>query len=658
MLQKSFSAISRPIQPVNTTSNKDVTSPVTCWCGGILQNSVHPLYLQCVLCNTHVVKIKYTSQELKEFYTLDAYWHEHQTLISGYPAIEERVISDFNDRIPYWFNLVSKYASKKWNLLEIGCSHGGFLSYCRDHGIQQVVGVEVDVGTCKFAQNYFNLHDIYSGLFPDIKLPIDSFDVITGFDVIEHFADPVAAIKAVRRLLSNGGTFIFQTPCYRGEADTWQQFRPEEHIYLYNEFSIKKLFLECGLEITDIITGCFPDDMFVIGHKVHKEKIIFMRTDSIGDNVIAMSMLTYLNSWSPDAEITVLCQEHIAELYESCPFIHNIITFNETRAINDEAYLIAKISQIQALRADICLNSVYSRKLLSDIFALCSGASRTITHQGDSTNSFQKILEHNNSHYTSLVPCSGEFKSEIERHYDFLHGIGINCAFLKPVIWLRPDDETFSNLVFEEFNFLPEKTVVLFAGAQDNLRTYHHYGIALSKICQEQGLSVIALGASSDFTINQNNLDEIGVPTLNLCGKLSLRESAAIISQCGLAVGAETGLAHIACAVSTPNVIILGGGHFGRFMPYSPLTSAVCIPLECYRCNWKCPFNHAYCVQQIAPNVLYQALKHTLAKTSPVPRVFVQSTEHYKSSGCSPQWKPINPSFLRHQCEVIITGAL
>ena len=38
-----------------------------------------------------------------------------------------------------------------------------------------------------------------------------------------------------------------------------------------------------------------------------------------------------------------------------------------------------------------------------------------------------------------------------------------------------------------------------------------------------------------------------------------------IIKKSCMAIGAETGLAHIACAFNVPNVVLLGGGHYGRF---------------------------------------------------------------------------------------------
>ncbi|GAH97755.1 unnamed protein product, partial [marine sediment metagenome] len=50
------------------------------------------------------------------------------------------------------------------------------------------------------------------------------------------------------------------------------------------------------------------------------KNILWVRTDSIGDNVLAASMLPHIREKFRDAKIAVLCQEHIAQLYETCRF--------------------------------------------------------------------------------------------------------------------------------------------------------------------------------------------------------------------------------------------------------------------------------------------------------------------------------------------------
>jgi len=50
--------------------------------------------------------------------------------------------------------------------------------------------------------------------------------------------------------------------------------------------------------------------------------------------------------------------------------------------------------------------------------------------------------------------------------------------------------------------------------------------------------------------------------------KTTLRQVAAFCATAAFTSGAESAGAHIACAVGTPSVVVLGGGHFGRFLPY------------------------------------------------------------------------------------------
>jgi len=238
-----------------------------CWCGGTLNDSIHPFYGQCSKCSTLVLKRYYSNDELKELYTFDYYWHNHQENISKLPAIEERAFKDNTGRILYWYYLLKKFKKSSDNLLEIGCSHGGYLAYCKIKGIKNVVGIEVDKKTCDFAKKTFNLTNIIHGLFPDVNLPFNKFNAIVLFDVLEHFSDPVKAIRTISDLLTDNGLLILQTPCYRDEDKNWDQFRPDEHIFLFNKFNISKLLKSADLKLFSILPGFFLQDMIVIAYK-------------------------------------------------------------------------------------------------------------------------------------------------------------------------------------------------------------------------------------------------------------------------------------------------------------------------------------------------------------------------------------------------------
>ncbi len=370
-------------------------------------------------------------------------------------------------------------------------------------------------------------------------------------------------------------------------------------------------------------------------------KILWVRTDSIGDAVLSMSMLPHVKSNYADANITVLCQDHIAELYESCPYVDALVTFNKARAYTDEEYRKEISTTLYEETYDLVLNSVFSREPLTDIFSLDATARQRIAFHGDFANRMtEDFRSRANPLYSSIIPNKGEYKLELERHRDFLAALGIDAPQLSPVIWTTPEDAEFADALFKKNGLVPDKTIALFAGAQAEARTYDKYGLALAQLCKEDGYSVIALGSSNDSPINEKNLADLhGTKTLNLCGKTTLRQSAEILRRCRLAVGAETSMAHMACAVGTPNVILLGGGHFGRFMPYSNLTSAVCIPLECYCCNWACRYELAHCVKGTSHLVISTSIRQTLENNSDKPRIFLQDQNLWYQEKNFPSWK-------------------
>lgn len=238
-----------------------------CWCGGTLGSCVHPAYGRCERCGTLALRSPPDPEELGRFYGLDEYWRREVVEVSGQPPIDVRSRTDFKDRIPVWYRALRRFQPRVTSVLEIACSHGGFLAYCAERGIADVVGVEVSPETCAFAKAKFGLPHVESGLFPEVELPRTSFDAITGFDVFEHFPEPVRAARAFHDLLEPGGLLLLQTPCYRGEDATWAQFRPSEHLFLFDAANIHRPLEEAGLAVTAITRAVFPDDMFVIARR-------------------------------------------------------------------------------------------------------------------------------------------------------------------------------------------------------------------------------------------------------------------------------------------------------------------------------------------------------------------------------------------------------
>ena len=153
------------------------------------------------------------------------------------------------------------------------------------------------------------------------------------------------------------------------------------------------------------------------------------------------------------------------------------------------------------------------------------------------------------------------------------------------------------------------------------------------------GFSFLMLGSSPDKTACDLISTSLSANSINLSGQTSLRRSAALIRRSRLLIGNESAAAHIASAVHTPAVVILGGGDFGRFYPTQNTSSAVSLPLSCYSCNWDCRYPEPYCITGINPDVLRYAIDIAIDQpVSDAPRIFVQGRSLWKESDPAWQW--------------------
>lgn len=370
-----------------------------------------------------------------------------------------------------------------------------------------------------------------------------------------------------------------------------------------------------------------------------RKKLLWIRPDSIGDAVLSLGMLPAVQRAYSQHEIVVVCQERIAEIYLACPVVTAVLAFNYHRLGRDEPYRVAVVEAMRQLRADIAVHSVFSRDPVGDFLTLASDARERIGHRGNDENISAAVRAKNDELYTKVIDTAASADSELEKNSAFLSAIGAQHDPLVPTLWTGPEDEEFAERFFREHSLDPQRTIALFAAAQYEIRKVDQCGAALRQICSREGFSVIALGTAKDIELNQQSLDKCGARSVNLCGKTTLLQSAALLRRCRLAVGADTGPAHIACAVGCPNVIVLGGGHFGRFMPYSALTSIVALPLDCFGCRWQCKFGYPHCIRDVHSHVIEEAVQQTILQSSSRARLFLQSSVPWGTGSGAPSWR-------------------
>jgi ADP-heptose:LPS heptosyltransferase len=172
--------------------------------------------------------------------------------------------------------------------------------------------------------------------------------------------------------------------------------------------------------------------------------------------------------------------------------------------------------------------------------------------------------------------------------------------------------------------------IVLFPGANWEGRQWpaRRFADIASKVYKETGLISVVCGRPADKKLAEEISTSTDTPVVDLTGKTSLCELIGAIAGAVAVVTNETSAVHIAAAVNTPSVCILGGGHFGRFMPYpldmpnsgGGLPMPVFHTMSCFNCEWKCPYigqkNQeklpAPCIEAISSKNVYMQLMKCL----------------------------------------------
>lgn len=101
-----------------------------------------------------------------------------------------------------------------YRVLEIGCGTGNVLRVLEQNaGSDRVFGIDLFSGGFKYARQRTDCALIQGDMY---CLPFTiRFDVIGMFDVIEHLADDLMALRQVHRALKSGGKLLLTVPAHK-----------------------------------------------------------------------------------------------------------------------------------------------------------------------------------------------------------------------------------------------------------------------------------------------------------------------------------------------------------------------------------------------------------------------------------------------------------
>jgi heptosyltransferase-2 len=331
-------------------------------------------------------------------------------------------------------------------------------------------------------------------------------------------------------------------------------------------------------------------------------KILIRATNWVGDAIMALPALRAVRSRFAQAEITILARPYVAAIYKDQQVCDNILFVDDKHNM---------VSRLRAKKFDVAL-------LLQNAFEAAwlswrAGIPERIGYARDGRSLLlTKVVS---------VPKAGEIPPHEQYYY---------LELLRRAGWLDSlPNETFICLDVPEENRQRAAEFLLSAGLRpDSLRIAigagASYGSAkcwppdrfaelANRLQTHSGAEVILFGTPAEAAVSSAIAAGMRRPPIDLTGKSSIGDLPALLSQCHLFLGNDSGAMHVAAAVGLPVVAVFGPTDPLGTAPVTPRCTIVQEKPYCSPCFLRrCPTDHR-CMTRITPDAVADAAQQWIS---------------------------------------------
>lgn len=142
-------------------------------------------------------------------------------------------------------------------ILDIGCGYGSLIYYLKKQGYQNLSGIDVSEGQVKVAHELGITEVMQGDLISFLLEHKNSFDVILGIDIIEHFSkdELVDLISLIHEALTPEGMALFRTPNLDAPFASIFANGDFTHENFLNAYSANQVFTSCGFSHVEVIAS-------------------------------------------------------------------------------------------------------------------------------------------------------------------------------------------------------------------------------------------------------------------------------------------------------------------------------------------------------------------------------------------------------------------
>jgi len=318
------------------------------------------------------------------------------------------------------------------------------------------------------------------------------------------------------------------------------------------------------------------------------EKILITRLSAIGDVIHALPAVYAVRQKHPDAQIDWLVEDKAYPLVSLNPYIDNVIILprKEWKKLHREEGFFKAIKSFAAFFKKM-------RKKEYDIFldlhGLFKSAFAGFLIKADVRIGPADGRELSTFLYQAKIEIPNKKMHQVERALHLASSVGVETEEINYGLVIPDDLKNNIDIVFNTYRIPAKKKLVVINPftTWESKNWYLSRYFELAEKLIEEGYYIIFTGSKSDRekiekfeAINNDNY-------VNLAGKTSLKELAAVYKRADLYIGGDTGPTHLAAALGLKVISLMGPTDSDTHGPYGKGNTVIQDnSLECIGC-WK-----------------------------------------------------------------------
>lgn len=363
-------------------------------------------------------------------------------------------------------------------------------------------------------------------------------------------------------------------------------------------------------------------------------QVLIVRLDEIGDVVMTTPFLRELRRNLPTAHITLVVKPAIYNLVELCPYVNTILTYDWSWSLPGPLNHLQRTARaLQLARKDLWilhLDLAVVPRWEADYYhagflAYFSGASRRLSYSANVTD-VKRDVNRGFDHLFTDVLYDNTAKHEVEHNLDVIRALGCMVHDDRLELWLSPEDGVTAEEFLTSHAVHHDSFLIACgagAGAPKRVWPLANFIELVQWLQKEYDAYTVVVGGPGDELLGQELHRQTGDRTINLAGRLTLRQTGAALKRCHLYVGNDAGPMHIAAAVGLSVVEISCHPRSGsplhynspkRFGPWGVPHTILQPDKALDPCSDGCNAAEAHCICGITVEQVKQAIACQLAQ--------------------------------------------